>query len=574
MKSKKSRRKSKTSTRSKSLSRQKASLANECLDAALSLHRSGDIASAELNYRRVLEVDPNNARSLHHLGLIAHQRGDVETAVSWIRRAVLADSKDAASWNNLGNMCRELGRYPEAIRAYRTAIKLRPDYENAHYNLGLTVQKLGDARAAVDAFREVLKLTPGDADTWNKLGSAQLDDGEPAAAKASHERALELAPRSADAYNGLGLASMDDGDFEAAANYYRLAIELDPGFTKVYLNLAKSRRFSASDKSDLDLIESVLSRPALTKDEKVDLHFALGKALDDCALYDSAFSHFREANTLRKAALQTDHAGFETWIDAIISTFDDDFFKARSNYGSDSDRPVFIIGMPRSGTTLVEQIIASHPLAHGAGELPKIGELNADLCEQTNAAGYPAYLPAVQDDVIRRAASDYLGFLDSRSSTAKRVTDKLPGNYIYLGLIALMFPRAHVIDCRREPLDVVLSVYFSQFVGDHPFAYDLDDIVFEYEHYLRLMEHWTQALPVSLHRANYEDLINSPEQQSKAIIAACGLDWDERCLRFYENKRPVHTASNWQVRQPIYSRAVGRWKNYEQYLAGVTRKLA
>ena len=460
------------------------------------------------------------------------------------------------------------------MRAYGASVARRPDFANAHYNLGLTVQKLGDARAAKQAFQEVLRLTPNDADAWNKLGAAQLDGGELSAAKASHERALELNPRSADAYNGLGLACMDAGSFEDAARHYRKAIELEPTFTKVYLNLAKSHRFCASDRSDLELIKSVFAQPGLTSNDRVDIHFALGKTLDDCCAYDEAFHHFEQANRHKWAKIHGDRDGLKTWITAIISIFNRAFFAARENYGVSSKRPVFIVGMPRSGTTLVEQIIASHPQAFGAGELPKIGALSLALGEQSSTGGgYPAYAPELTDDAVRQAAEDYLGFLNLRSETAARITDKLPANYTQLGLIALMFPNAHVVDCRREPLDVALSIYFSQFVGDHPFAYDLEDIAFEYGQYQRLMSHWNQVLPISVHGVDYEALVANPEEISRALVESCGLEWDDRCLRFYENSRPVHTASNWQVRQPIYPRSVGRWKNYEKYLGKVMRVL-
>ena len=575
MKSKKQRRKNKPEVRRDALSSKKRQRANQLLDIALGEHRTGNLRQAEQSYRRVLEIDPHNARSLHHLGLIAHQAGQVRAAADLIRRAVKADPRDAACWNNLGNMCRELGEYREAIEAYRTAVERQPDYANAHYNLGLAVQKLGDARAAIQAFREVIRLTPDDADSWNRLGSAQLDDGQPAAAVESHARALEINPRSADAHNGIGLASMDGGDFEVAAQHYRKAIELDAGFTKVYLNLAKSRRFSAADRADLDLISSVLERRGLSTDERVDLHFALGKALDDCGSYDEAFEHFQAANKLRRATLTIDRAGFEGWIGSMIDTCDEAFFAHTASYGSPSVKPVFIVGMPRSGTTLVEQIISSHPAAFGAGELPTIGELSRTLREQSGTGmGYPRYLSSLDGELISQAASSYLAFLDSRSTTALRVTDKLPGNYIYLALIALMFPKAHIIDCRREPLDIVLSVYFSQFVGDHPFAYGLDDIAFEYLQYRRLLDHWDKVLPVSMYHANYEALIANPEQVSAEIVAACELPWDEQCLRFYENSRPVHTASNWQVRQPIYPRSVGRWRHYETHLTDVIASLS
>ena len=572
MSSRKSRRKpkSKLDTRKPKLSAKKARRSAELLDLALAAHRSGDLPGAQRLYQDVLAIDPRNARSLHHLGLIAHQVGRLRDAIDLVTRATGSDPRDAGCWNNLGNMLREDGQLGEAVAAYRQAIERRAHYANAYFNLGLAVQKLGEAKAAVDAFRAVLEIEPGDDDSWNKLGQAQLDLGRPDDARTSHERALELNPRSADAHNGLGLTCMDSGDFEAAAVHYRRAIELEPGFTKVYLNLAKSRRFDAADTSDIELIRSVLARPGLSLDDKVDLHFAVGKAMDDCGLYDDAFEHFREANQLKRSTQRIDLAGYERFISAFIDVFDAGLFESRHDYGIEERRPIFIVGMPRSGTTLVEQILASHPDVFGAGELPKISELTRSLRDRCGSAhGYPRYVPELPVALVAEAAREYLRFTDDRSGGALRVSDKLPGNYLHLGLIALLFPNAVVVDCRRCPPDVILSNYFSQFVGDHPFSYALSDIAFEHQQYVRLMRHWQAVLPITVHRVDYERMVADTELHSRALLAATGLEWDDRCLRFYESKRPVHTASNWQVRQPIYPRSVGRWKHYRSHLQDI-----
>lgn len=552
----------------------KARRAAELFSIALTHHRAGDTAQSERGFRQVLQTQPDHAGALHHLGLMAHQAGDTRQAIRLLGRAVSSDPGDAVGWNNLGNLLREQGRLAEALNAYRSALRQRADYATALYNVGSTLQSLGDAPGALDAFSKLLELTPEDADAWNKLGGAHLDAGDPGAAMDAHQQALFLDRNNADAYNGLGLACMDRGEFTAAAQNYRKAIELAPNFSKAYLNLAKSRRFEACDDEDIERMLSALDGQALSDRDRVDLHFAMGKALDDCGVFAEAFIHYEQANRLKRSELSGDRTGFCAWIDSAIAVFGRAFFESRERYGVPSQRPVFIVGMPRSGTTLVEQIIASHPSVHGAGELSKINEIARNLSTYLNTTTpYPACVQKLQAANTEELARDYLRCVEPLAPNASRITDKMPRNYLQCGLIALLFPRARIIECRRDPMDVSLSIYFHQFEAPHPFAYDLADIAFEYRQYQRLMAHWHEILPSRVHTVSYEALISDPEPVSRTIIEHCGLSWDDRCLRFYESQRPVHTASNWQVRQPIYARAVGRWKNYEGFLSDLAHEL-
>ncbi len=518
--------------------------------------------------RRVLEVNPDHAGALHHLGLMLNQAGDRAQAIRLLARAVACEPRDAVCWNNLGNMLTEQGRLVEAVDAYRNAIRRRADYANAHYNLGLTLQAMGDAEAALDAFEAVLRLTPNDPGVWNKLGSVRLDTGDPDAAEEAHRKALRLDPNHVDALNGLGLVCMDQGKFDAAAAHYRRAIELDPGFTKAYLNLAKTRRFTVTDDADIARIEAGLEQPGLLEQDRVDIDFALGKIFDDLGDYDRAFEHYERANRLKRARLPADRAKFGGFVDAIIETFDRAFFESRTGYGVDSERLVFIVGMPRAGTSLLEQIIASHAAVFGAGEVTKINEIAGEMGKRCRTAvPYPRCAAMLGMEATRDLAAEYLASVQRRSPDSLRITDKMPKNYLHLGLIALLFPKARIIECRRDPMDVSLSIYAHQFTAPYAFGYDLGDIAFDYRQYERLMEHWRTVLPSTVHPVCYEALIREPETLVRQILEHCGLPWDERCLRFYETKRPVHTASNWQVRQPIYKGAAGRWRNYEKFLS-------
>ncbi len=534
---------------------------------ALAHHRAGDLARAERAYRALLERYPDHAGALHQLAMIVAGAGNRGAAIDLLRRAVEADSRDAVARNNLGNLLREQGHLREAASAYRAALETRPDYEAALYNLGATLGRLGETAAAVAAFERLLELSPGDAGAWNRLGDARLDQGDPQSATEAHREALRIEPGNADAYNGLGLACMDRGEFAPAAVHFREAIRLDSAFTKAYANLAKTRRFAPSDREDIDRIAAALKRSGLSEADHADLHFALGKVLDDCGRFEEAFEHYARANRFKRREMAVDRDGFDAFVEQTVATFDKAFFAARRDFGTDSERPLFIVGMPRSGTTLVEQILASHPAVHGAGELAKLGAIARAIPSQLEtSAAYPACITAIDAEGSRALAQEYLDELDARSTDAARVTDKMPRNYLHLGLVALLLPGARIVECTRDRRDVSLSIYFHQFSSPYPFGYDLRDIGFELACYERLMAHWRRVLPVEVHAVRYEALVADPEPVSRALIAHADLAWDPRCLAFHRSARPVHTASNWQVRQPLYRRAVERWRHYEPFL--------
>ena len=261
-------------------------------------------------------------------------------------------------------------------------------------------------------------------------------------------------------------------------------------------------------------------------------------------------------------------------MSSLMAAFSGAFFERAAGLGSGSDRPVFIVGMPRSGTTLVEQIISSHPRAAGAGELPDIPWLIQRLpAELGSGAGYPGCVEALDRESVQRLAGSYLDRLGLVSATTDRVTDKLPMNYMHLGLIAVLFPNAVIVHCKRDPMDTCLSCYFQNFSRDLGFCFDLEDLGFYYRHYETLMAFWAEVLPLCIHDVAYEDLVKNPEDVSRGLIEACGLEWDPRCLSPHKNRRPVKTASSWQVRQPLYKTSVARWKRYEKHLGPLKSSL-
>jgi hypothetical protein len=319
-------------------------------------------------------------------------------------------------------------------------------------------------------------------------------------------------------------------------------------------------------------VRELAARPDLPIDELCRLNFALAQILDKSGSYDEAFAHCRRANELRQEIDRRcghvyDPAEQSRYADRQIATFTPAYFERVRSFGSDSELPVFVVGMPRSGTTLAEQIIASHPRAHGAGELRDIGRMVGTLPQRLGGAdNYPECLARLDEATARALAEEYLQRLRQLGGEAVRVVDKFPTNFLYLGLIATLFPRARVVHCRRDPIDTCLSCYFQNFADPLPFKLDLGHLGHYYCEYERLMAHWTRVLPVPVFELRYEELTADQEAVSRRLVEFCGLEWDERCLRFHEARRPVQTASALQVRRPLYRSSVGRWKRYESHL--------
>jgi Flp pilus assembly protein TadD len=536
---------------------------------------AGDAAGAERALRGVLELAPSHAGALHHLGLLAHGAGRTQEGIDWLRRAARAAPADASCRNNLGNLLSEAGRSAEAAVAYREALRLAPDHASARYNLGKALQRESRADEAVACFEALTLSHPLDAQAWTALGAALLDAGRAEEARLAHERALALDPALAEAHNNLGLVYSDLGDFDAAVAAFRAAVARDPGLTIAYVNLTKSRRFDPEqDGDDVERMQALLREPGTTPQQRIDLHFALGKVHDDASRHDEAFEHYRRGNALKRETLAFDREVRHAWTDRLAAAFSAAFFDRERAPGNASELPVLIVGMPRSGTTLVEQIVASHPDAAGAGELPDLDRAAVNLASQLpGESAYPECVRALDAPAAEGVASAYLDALRARGPRARRVTDKMPVNYQHLGLVARVLPGARVVHLRRSPVDVCLSIYFRHFTQGHAYANDLEDVAWEYREYRRLMAHWRSALPLEMLELEYEDLVADQEAQTRRLLEYLGLTFDERCLRFHETRRAVHTASNWQVRQPLYDRSRERWRRYERHLGPLLHAL-
>ena len=329
--------------------------------------------------------------------------------------------------------------------------------------------------------------------------------------------------------------------------------------------------------------------------DQVQLNFALAKVLDDLGDYETAWNHYDQANRMkpRHSSKQNGPASVPLAgaVDDAQSVYTREYFDAKRDVGNPSDLPIFIVGMPRSGTTLTEQILSSHPSVTGAGELKEIDRIRQRIVRDQHSSQqqslgphgsanrnrslsgvnvFPKILPSLDDRYLRELADEHLSLLKNRSEGSARVSDKMPTNFLHLGLIAVLFPGATIIHCRRDPMDVLASCYCQNLSA--PFC-DLEALVGYHRHYRQLMAHWQEVLPLNIHTVDYESLVADPEPNAKEMIKHCGLPWDERCLAFHTNRRAVHTPSKWQVRQPMYSSSIGKWKRFENQLAPIARKM-
>jgi Tfp pilus assembly protein PilF len=485
------------------------------------------------------------------------------------RRTLALQPRSAAAHGNLGAALAAKGRLADALTHYQQALRADPGHAGVHFNLGIALTALGRIEEAVSHYRQAVVLKPDYADAHNNLANCLAAHGHPDEAISHYERAIASNSDHAEAHNNLGNLLLETGSFEAARSHYDRAIEIDPTRTGAHYRRAEIKTFRPGDK-DLAALEKVAATIDLPVDKAPFIHFALAKAREDCGDYAGAFAQLRRGNDLKRRQIPYDEAADIKLSHDAATIFDGRRMNLSGRRGDPSMLPVFVLGMPRSGSTMIEQILARHPQIHGAGELTA---LDAAI-RKVLGSEYPQCVPGLGSDTLRRLGQEYLCRLPLVAQGEIRLVDKLPGNFLHIGLIRLILPNARIIHTTRDPVETCMSCYSRLFASGQYYSYDMGELGRYYRRYSDLMEHWRPALPPgAMIEVAYEDVVDNLEREARRLIEYCGLAWDDRCLNFHEGSGPVKTASAVQVRKPLFRSSVRRWRRYESEIGPLLREL-
>lgn len=533
--------------------------------ALLNLQRFAD---AEPVIARAIALNQSSDVSYYNYGLILKQRGKLKEALEQFTRALALNDKVAGTWNNRGAVLNDIGHYGLALADFDKAIALDPKLATAYLDKGLALAALQRFDEALAANEKAIALDPRLARAFLARGATLASLNRHDEALAAYRQALALDPSRANAHAGLAMRLREMGRFDEALAACREAIALEPASGEFYYHYANVKKVAAGDPL-IDTMAALASDEAASVTDRIYTNFGLGKAYADLGDHERAFGHWHTGNALKRRQVDYDDARAAAQFRAAEEVFTPALIAGKSGQGDPSPLPIFIVGMPRSGTTLVEQILASHPQVHGAGELLLLDSLLHE------APGYPHNVAGLDGAALRALGARYASALQQLAPDATHITDKLPANFFYVGMIHLILPNARIIHTVRDPVDTCLSCFSNLFVNGQDFTYDLRELGRFYAQYRHLMAHWHKVLPPdAMLEVAYEDVVDDLEGQTHRLLEYCGLPWDDRCLAFNKTARPVQTASASQVRQPIYRQSVGRWRVYEKWLGPLLDELS
>jgi len=566
-------------------------------------HEQRDFEVAAERYQQFLAIEPNHAQTHYYLGLVLNKLGHTELAVEHLNKSITLDANNAAAHNQLGDAYTLLRRWEEAAKAYQhvlaiqaedvaTTIKLGnvflaaqlltkaislyeraltilPDNALLHRHLGASLHRMGETQRAISCFKQSLSLRPDYVGARIDLAQVLRRLGRAEEALVQLEEAIGLEPHDVDSHISLALTLRQLGQTDSAIERLEQFLSAKPNCGSAYYHISMMK----PRQELIPVVEKLVSDSKLPKNDAISCHFALGNLLDDSKSFDQAFSHYLTANTLEREKFDYDPRENIEVFDKLIKVYTKRFFQDKRQFGSVSELPVFIVGLPRSGTTLVEQIVSSHALVHGAGEIEALPGANLSVTQQLSyAKPSPECMALIDGKTIEKYSARYLEELELHCTVAERITDKLPGNFARIGFIRTLFPDARIIHCQRNPLDNCVSVFFHCFTALQC-SFDLKELGQFYRDYQRLMTHWQSLFPGEILTVQYEDLVADQEKVSRRMIDHLGLEWDDNCLDFHNNERNVMTPSNVQVRQPMYTSSINRWHRYEKNLQPLIKVL-
>lgn len=524
---------------------------------AIALYQTGSIDAALKHMKVVFRQQPKNNDVAYNLGLIAREAGDFNTAEKAFFRATKITPLTPECHIMLGNILTEQNKTQAAKKSFNRAVQLDKNNVSAWYGLAMVLNKINDFTGAREAALAALKIDPSHLDARFILATTQHQFGHTQQAIENLEKILLITPDDAHVLNQLGYMLPIVGNSEMAVKHLRRAIEAEAEFSAAHYNLSQLIVFEAGG-SDLEKLETAARQGAATS-RPYFYHYALAKAYQDTGDHNKAFTSLQQGAVQKRKTVSYNQKHQARFFDKILNTFDEQLIAGFNRTATTHKTPIFILGMPRSGTTLIEQILASHSAVAGGGELPFLQQMAESI-------SYPGGLKNSPVALIDEAENFYISATGQLSGNSLYFTDKTPGNFLYIGLILAIFPNAKIIHCRRDPVDTCLSCFKQLFNSGAVYSYDLDELGHYYLNYARLMDHWHTVAPGRIFNVDYETMTSDTEAQVRQLLEHCGLPYEESCLRFYQNKRTVNTASMTQVRKPIYQSSVGLWHQYEEQL--------
>jgi len=538
-------------------------------DEALGLHVAGFLDRAIARYERVLLLEPEHAEAHNNLAAALAAQGRLDDAIAHYKQAILCKTDYVEAHSNLGGAFAAQGKLDDSIAAYKRALAINPRDAGVHYNLALALTARNRVDEAIAQYQAAIALNPNCAEAHNNLANLLGARNRPDDAMVHYARAVAIDPGNAEAHSNLGNALRDLGRFEAALSHYNRAIAIRPLFPEAHYHRAGVKRFHPDD-ADLAALEAMAQRSDLPSSKALYVHFASAKAHEDCGNYGRAFKHMRIGNALKRAQIPYDEAAVADLFGRIPAAFDKRIFDRFRGTGDPSAAPVFVVGMPRSGGTLVEQILAGHPQILALGERMDLERAFGAIA----GTPFPECVASFDTATLRQIGRDYLARLPAVTNGKLRFVDKLPCNFLYIGLIRLILPNARIIHTVRDPVDTCVSCYSQLFTTGQHFSYELGELGRYYRRYRKLMDRWHAVLPAgTILDVAYENVVDDIEREARRMVAFCGLPWDDRCLHFQRAGRFIQTASAVQVRQPLFRTSVGRWRRFEFGLGALLDEL-
>jgi tetratricopeptide (TPR) repeat protein len=569
---------------------------NQTLQQAITLHQQGNLVAAGQLYQDILTIDSKQSDAHNLLGAVYVATKEFKLAEKHLLKATKYASHYAPAHYNLGKAYLDQHKLHLALAAFSKAVKLQSDYTDAVFLLANTRVHLGLVADAKPLYEKVIKLAPGNFEAHNNLGSVLQELGDPQTAIVHHQNAIGLKPdfelayrnlahalvalerheealkvyqtcieycESARLYQFIGTTFQQLGRMDEARKAYLKAALVDPAMGSAYRHIAESTRLDNTDGIDVvKIVKEGFEVSNMDEEGRMHLSFAWAKVNDGLKDYPIAFAAYKQGNDIKRKEQAYNKATNNQLFNQIKSNYNQNFLSGETNSGLSEDRPIFILGMPRSGTTLVEQIISSHSQVTGAGELSYMSDQPKQF--KGGALAFHKRFPSMNQAQWQSIAQAYLVGLNNYDEGKQRITDKMPHNFLNIGIISKLFPNAKIIHCKRNPVANCLSLYKAYFGGknSHPYAYQLKHLAHYHNLYEHLMSHWRKALPGRFYEVSYEQLTSNQEPESRQLIEYCGLEWQEGCLDFHNTERKVKTASAFQVRQPMHKQSVDLWKRY------------